>query len=170
MLETAIALIVGFALGYAVREWFSRQYTRVSPAPIRPYPPGISHHWLEWPPMLYRMRRLESACHRGQIPTPLNAPLEADALHRYRPGPLLVTNYHRSRLGQNARDRTVPDDQAASRGDGELTLRGAAGQPPLPVPVARPLVRYFGEVTPPPVYCRRQLLANATIAASRVGL
>jgi hypothetical protein len=38
------------------------------------------------------------------------------------------------------------------------------------VPVARPLVRYFGEGTPPPVYCRRQLLANATIAASRVGL
>jgi hypothetical protein len=33
MLETAIALIVGFALGYAVREWFSRQYTRAA------------HHW-----------------------------------------------------------------------------------------------------------------------------
>ena len=28
MLETAIALIVGFALGYGVREWAFRQYRR----------------------------------------------------------------------------------------------------------------------------------------------
>jgi hypothetical protein len=47
---------------------------------------------LERTPMLYRMLRLESACHRRQIPgqIPLNAAREADALHRYRPGPLSV--------------------------------------------------------------------------------
>src|SRR5262249_35031333 len=62
--------------------------SRESPAPIRPYPPHISHRWLERPPMRYRMRRLESACPRRQIPgqIPVDTSREADALHRYRSG------------------------------------------------------------------------------------
>jgi hypothetical protein len=37
MLETAIALIVGFALGYGVREWVFRQYRRAEQRRRRPF-------------------------------------------------------------------------------------------------------------------------------------
>src|SRR6266511_1078509 len=60
----------------------------------------MSRHWLERPPMLYRMRRLKSACPRRQIP--LDAPREADALHRYRPG---QQNAH---TAANSRTHTRP--------------------------------------------------------------
>jgi hypothetical protein len=36
-LETAIALIVGFALGYGVREWVFRQYRRAEQRRRRPF-------------------------------------------------------------------------------------------------------------------------------------
>src|SRR6266540_4069605 len=64
----------------------------------------MSRHWLERPPMLYRMRRLKSACPRRQIPgqIPLDAPREADALHRYRPG---QQNAH---TAANSRTHTRP--------------------------------------------------------------